>query len=64
MKKLILLALIIMAGMQTADAQRPQNRKQQTTEQVLLQAKLNLASDRFDKIQGVINLYHTLSSRY
>lgn len=31
-----------------------------TAQQSLLQAELTEASDRFDKIQGVINLYHAL----
>lgn len=35
-----------------------------TTRQSLLQAELNVASDRFDEIQGVINLYHALGGGY
>lgn len=31
-----------------------------TARQSLLQAELNVAADRFDEIQGVINLYHAL----
>jgi len=31
-----------------------------TAQQSLLQAELSQASDRFDEIQGVINLYHAL----
>ena len=31
-----------------------------TARQTLLQAELDVASDRFDEIQGVINLYHAL----
>lgn len=31
-----------------------------TARQNLLQAELTEANDRFDKIQGVINLYHAL----
>ena len=31
-----------------------------TARQSLLQAELTVASDRFDEIQGVINLYHAL----
>lgn len=31
-----------------------------TARQTLLQAELTEANDRFDKIQGVINLYHAL----
>lgn len=31
-----------------------------TAQQTLLQAELSLAADRFDEIQGVINLYHAL----
>ncbi len=32
--------------------------------QSLLQAELNVANDRFDEIQGVINLYHALGGGY
>lgn len=32
--------------------------------QALLQAELNTATDRFDEIQGVINLYHALGGGY
>ena len=35
-----------------------------TARQSLLQAELNDASDRFDEIQGVINLYHALGGGY
>lgn len=35
-----------------------------TARQTLLQAELDLTSDRFDKIQGVINLYHALGGGY
>ena len=35
-----------------------------TARQTLLQAELNAASDRFDEIQGVINLYHALGGGY
>lgn len=35
-----------------------------TARQSLLQAELNVASDRFDEIQGVINLYHALGGGY
>ena len=35
-----------------------------TARQTLLQAELDLVSDRFDKIQGVINLYHALGGGY
>ena len=31
-----------------------------TARQTLLQAELTAVSDRFDEIQGVINLYHAL----
>ena len=31
-----------------------------TARQTLLQAELTTVSDRFDEIQGVINLYHAL----
>ena len=31
-----------------------------TAQQSLLQAELSQAADRFDEIQGVINLYHAL----
>lgn len=31
-----------------------------TAQQTLLQAELSVASDRFDEIQGIINLYHAL----
>ena len=31
-----------------------------TAQQGLLQAELSLVADRFDEIQGVINLYHAL----
>lgn len=33
-----------------------------TARQALLQAELNTATDRFDEIQGVINLYHALAA--
>lgn len=32
--------------------------------QSLLQAELDTATDRFDEIQGVINLYHALGGGY
>lgn len=35
-----------------------------TAEQTLLQAKLSVASNQFDEIQGVINLYHALGGGY
>lgn len=35
-----------------------------TARQALLQAELNLVTDRFDEIQGVINLYHALGGGY
>ena len=35
-----------------------------TARQALLQAELNTATDRFDDIQGVINLYHALGGGY
>ena len=35
-----------------------------TARQSLLQAELDAAADRFDKIQGVINLYHALGGGY
>lgn len=35
-----------------------------TARQSLLQAELNVASDQFDEIQGVINLYHALGGGY
>lgn len=35
-----------------------------TARQALLQAELSVASDRFDEIQGVINLYHALGGGY
>lgn len=35
-----------------------------TAQQTLLQAELSAASDRFDEIQGVINLYHALGGGY
>lgn len=35
-----------------------------TARQLLLQAKLDAASDRYDEIQGVINLYHALGGGY
>jgi outer membrane protein TolC len=35
-----------------------------TARQALLQAELNTATDRFDEIQGVINLYHALDGGY
>lgn len=35
-----------------------------TARQALLQAELNTATDRFDEIQGVINLYHALGVGY
>lgn len=35
-----------------------------TARQSLLQAELNAATDRFDEIQGVINLYHALGGGY
>ncbi len=35
-----------------------------TAQQILLQAKLSVAFDRFDEIQGVINLYHALGGGY
>ncbi len=35
-----------------------------TARQTLLQAELNAVSDRFDEIQGVINLYHALGGGY
>ena len=36
----------------------------QTARQSLLQAELDTATDRFDEIQGVINLYHALGGGY
>ena len=35
-----------------------------TARQTLLQAELNTVTDRFDEIQGVINLYHALGGGY
>lgn len=35
-----------------------------TARQTLLQAELNATADRFDEIQGVINLYHALGGGY
>ena len=35
-----------------------------TARQSLLQAELNTVADRFDEIQGVINLYHALGGGY
>lgn len=35
-----------------------------TVRQTLLQAELDATSDRFDEIQGVVNLYHTLGGGY
>lgn len=35
-----------------------------TARQTLLQAELNTITDRFDEIQGVINLYHALGGGY
>lgn len=35
-----------------------------TARQSLLQAELDIASDRYDEIQGVINLYHALGGGY
>lgn len=35
-----------------------------TARQALLQAELNTATDRFEEIQGVINLYHALGGGY
>ena len=35
-----------------------------TARQTLLQAELDAVSDRFDEIQGVINLYHALGGGY
>lgn len=35
-----------------------------TARQTLLQAELSAASDRFDEIQGVVNLYHALGGGY
>lgn len=35
-----------------------------TARQTLLQAELDIVSDRFDEIQGVINLYHALGGGY
>ncbi len=35
-----------------------------TARQTLLQAELSAASDRFDEIQGIINLYHALGGGY
>lgn len=35
-----------------------------TARQTLLQAELSVASNRFDEIQGVINLYHALGGGY
>lgn len=35
-----------------------------TARQSLLQAELNVAADRFDEIQGVINLFHALGGGY
>lgn len=35
-----------------------------TAQQTLLQAELSVASDRFDEIQGIVNLYHALGGGY
>ena len=35
-----------------------------TARQTLLQAEFSVASNRFDEIQGVINLYHALGGGY
>lgn len=35
-----------------------------TARQALLQAEFSVASDRFDEIQGVVNLYHALGGGY
>lgn len=35
-----------------------------TARQTLLQAELDATSDRFDEIQGVVNLYHALGGGY
>jgi outer membrane protein TolC len=35
-----------------------------TAQQTLLQAELAVASDKFEQIQGVINLYHALGGGY
>lgn len=35
-----------------------------TARQSLLQAELDATSDRFDAIQGIVNLYHALGSGY
>lgn len=35
-----------------------------TARQSLLQAELDLVTDRFTEIQGVINLYHALGGGY
>ena len=35
-----------------------------TARQTLLEAELSAVSDRFDEIQGVINLYHALGGGY
>ena len=35
-----------------------------TVRQTLLQAELDATSDRFDEIQGVVNLYHALGGGY
>ena len=41
-----------------------QNLEVLTARQTLLQAELSVASNRFDEIQGVINLYHALGGGY
>ena len=51
--------------LRTADAPHSQNYLEAlTVRQTLLQAELDATSDRFDEIQGVVNLYHALGGGY
>ena len=51
--------------LRTADAPHSQNYlKVLTARQTLLQAELDATSDRFDDIQGVVNLYLALGGDY
>lgn len=51
--------------LRTADAPHSQNYlKVLTARQTLLQAELDATSDRFDEIQGVVNLYLALGGGY
>ena len=51
--------------LRTADAPHSQNYlKVLTAHQTLLQAELDATSDRFDEIQGVVNLYLALGGGY